>query len=156
MKAKHLLGIVRCFSLCSLSLVTIWTTTSSCEKEVIDLSVEQSHSVSFFGDYGRFIVVNESTKDTVYVQDSGGEGTMKARAKDMISISFEAKEEYKNQPFTSSYTLYDDTVIEDHLDCQFELENVEVGKSYLVNLWARPKGVEAIKLGSKINLEIVD
>ena len=153
MKAKRLFGIVRCFSLCCLSLVAIGTTISSCEDVVIE---QQSLSISLFGDYGRFIVVNESAKDTVYVQDGGGEETMKARAMDLISISFEAKEEYKGQPFTSSYTLYNNTVIEDHLDYQFKLENVEVGELYQVNLWVRPKDVLAFKNGSKINFEIVD
>lgn len=138
------------FVLFILSL-TIW----ACEEETIAIPTNVTQSASFFGDYGRFIVANMEAKDTVYIQDGGKEGVLKAKNGDRISIAFEAKEEYKNREFNSVYTLYDNSKVEDQQEHEFTIQNVEVGR-HEVSLLIRLKGVEEINNSSKLILDVTE
>ena len=141
-----------------LSLLAIGITVS-CEEEHIDLSTSmgQNTKVDLFGNYGRFIVINITSKDSVSIKDGDYTQQLKARSGDSISIAFEAKEEYKNKDFTSIYTMYDGTLVEDKLNYQFKVEKVEAGKEYEVQLWIKPKDVDVpVKGTSKLILQIIE
>ena len=158
MKAKQYSHIARFLFISALSLMATGLTVS-CEEEHIDLStsVDQNAHYDLFGNYGRFIVINITSKDSVSIKDGDYTQQLKARSGDSISIAFEAKEDYKNKDFTSKYTMYDGTLVEDKLNYQFKVEKVETGKMYEVQLWIKPKDVDvAIKGTSKLILQIID
>jgi len=158
MKAKQITIITRHLFMSVLSLLAIGITVS-CEEEHIDLSTSMGQNTKFdlFRNYGRFIVINTSSKDSVAIKDGGYTQQLKARSGDSITIVFEAKEDYKNKDFTSKYTMYDRTTVEDKLSHQFKVEKVETGKEYEVQLWIKPKNVDAaVKGTSKLILQIID
>ena len=92
--------------------------------------------------YGNFIVKNVESGDSVIINDGGGVDTILAKSGQVISISFEPKEEYKNRKFTSTYTLPGGEVIRNSLNYDFKVDGWEIGHHNIM-LWVVPKDVDA-------------
>ena len=156
MKAKRISNIARCLFIPALSFMAIGLTVSCEDEHDLSTHIEQRIDIDMLGNYGRFIVINITSKDSVSIKEGDYTQQLKARSGDSISIAFEAKEDYKNKDFTSIYTMYDGSLVEDKLNYQFKVEKVETGKMYEIQLWIKPKDVDvAVKGTSKLILQII-
>ena len=115
------------FFFVTLALTICSVMTSSCDKEVIDASTKYSSSteVGVFSTYGRFVIVNKGTNDTLRVDGNGKVENMVAHNGNHINISFTPDEKYKTRKFSSTYKL-DNKVFADSKASTLMADDAEV------------------------------